>query len=60
MLALNQNVKLGLQNIRSGSPPHNNWWSLGQPSLAEQCSEETFHAPKQQGTVLSFLIQNEY
>ena len=46
-------------NIRSGSPPHNNWWSLGQPSLAEQCSEETVHAPKQQGTVLSFLIQNE-
>ena len=37
-------------NIRSGSPPHNNWWSLGQPSLAEQCSEETVHAPKQQGT----------
>ena len=50
MLALNQNVKLGLWNIRGGSPPHNNRWSLGQPSLAEQCSEETFHVTKQQET----------
>ena len=45
MLALNQNVKLGLWSIRGGSPPHN-WWSLGQPSPAELCRQETFHVPK--------------
>ena len=46
--------------VRQKPPPHNNWWSLGQPSPAEQCSEETFQAPKeQQNRDLSFLIQNE-
>ena len=28
------------------APPHNSWWSLGQPSLAELCRQETFHVPK--------------